>query len=262
MIFYLETGPFNYFTPESATFYEAVHQHNWLHPDNRHDCIEGKTAPNTILPLISRFGVEGIVPVGSVEFVQDVCTTLLGIPPVKALNIPPELRCNLYLRRLVWDNQTAGDLQKLYERYGPLLVKPGKTPKLFEMVKYTGRETFPEGEPLFVSQPLTQRILSEWRVFCLNGRIVSLYPYGDAEAWEMPDKDLVEEMCQQVSPHSCPSFAMDVAVLDNCPADEPKTAIIEVHPFISCGLYGFDGPDMLRMAIVAWKHHVRTKKEG
>ena len=235
MIFYLETGPFNYFTPESATFYEAVHQHNWLHPDNRHDCIDGKAAPNTILPLISRFGVEGIVPVGSVEFVQDVCTTLLGIPPVKALNIPPELRCNLYLRRLVWDNQTAGDLQKLYERYGPLLVKPGKTPKLFEMVKYTGRETFPEGEPLFVSH---------------------------AEAWEMPDKDLVEEMCQQVSRHSCPSFAMDVAVLDNCPADEPKTAIIEVHPFISCGLYGFDGPDMLRMAIVAWKHHVRTEKEG
>lgn len=264
-IFYLETRN-RCLTPETASFLESVHQHNWLHPDDRMDCVyelygTNRTATDVTV-LANRLGPENVIPVGSVEFVQSFCMGILGLPPVKTLNVPPELQCLLYLRRLVWDNQTPAELEVLHKQYGDLLVKPGKSPKLFEMTKYTGKESFPESELLFVSQPISHKIVGEWRVFCLNGKIRSIHPYGLLESWEMPDRDLVEEMAQQINHYSCPSFALDVAVLDNCPPDEPNTAVIEVHPFIGCGLYGFEGPDVVKMAIAAWRHHVRTSKEG
>ena len=270
-ILYLDTRN-RCLTPETAAFLESVHQYNWLHPDDRMDCVYelyGTTRTATdVAVLANHLGAENVIPVGSVEFVRDFCTSILGLPPVKALNVPPELRCLLYLHRLVWDDQTPAELEALYKQYGDLLVKPGKSPKLFEMTKYTGKETFPVGESLFVSQPIPQKIIGEWRVFCLNGKIRSIHPYGPLESWEMPDKDLVQEMALQVNRHSCPSFALDVAVLDgdaatldNCPPDRTNTTVIEVHPFISCGLYGFEGPDVPKMAIVAWRHHVRTSKE-
>lgn len=261
-IFYLETK-YGQFTSETVVFKEAIEQYNWLYPASRMDAIyfdqSNWDACLQAAVIAKSRGVENVIPVGSVQFVQHFCNDVFGLdgPMVKALNIPRELRCLLYMRRLVWDSQTAKDLKSLHKQYGDLLVKPGKTPKLFEMTRYTGKETFPEGEPLFVSQSFSHKIVGEWRVFCLNGKIMSIHPYGPMDSWLMPDKDIVQEMAQCVNRYSCPSFAMDVAVLGNCPPDEPRTAVIEVHPFISCGLYGFEGPDVLKMAIAAWRHFVK-----
>lgn len=49
-----------------------------------------------------------------------------------------------------------------------------------------------------------------------------------------------------------PTCAMDVVVLEN-----GKTVLLEVHPFILCGLYGFEGSDLLKLAKVAWVHQIR-----
>ena len=128
------------------------------------------------------------------------------------------------------------------------------------MAKYTGKEKFPESEPLFVSTPFEGEILSEWRVFCLNGKIKSIHPYGPVTAWKMPELGEVLYMARQVTANSCPSFALDVAVLG--PYPKTRTAIIEVHPFISCGLYGFEGPDVLKMAMAAWRHFVEEAQDA
>ena len=61
---------------------------------------------------------------------------------------------------------------------------------------------------------------------------------------------MVEEMAKLVSLSSC---TVDVAVLAN-----GQTVLIEVHPFISCGLYGFEGPDLLRMVSAAWNHQIQS----
>ena len=134
-------------------------------------------------------------------------------------------------------------------------MKSGSTPKRFELARYTGKEKFPDNEPLFVSTPFEDEILSEWRVFCLNGKIKSIHPYGPVTAWKMPDVGDVLSMVRRVTENTCPSFALDVAVLGTYP--ETYTAVVEVHPFISCGLYGFEGPEVLKMAIAAWRHFIK-----
>jgi len=151
----------------------------------------------------------------------------------------------------VWDGLDIAKEKQLCGQYGKVLVKPGKTPKRFEMTLDKGKEKFPEDGPLFVSELLPHEITSEWRVFCLNGRIMSIHPYGPLKVWSCPDKELVQRMASLVR-DTCPASALDVAVLAN-----NQTVVIEVHPFISCGLYGFEGPGVLKMASVAWRHHLR-----
>lgn len=249
------------FTSETVVFKEAIDQYNWLYPASHMDAIYFNQSDwDTSLQaavIAKSSGVENVIPVGSLEFVRDFCTQYFGVdgPQPKALNVPPELRQPKYTHREVWDVRTSAELKTLHGQHGDLLVKHGRTPKAFELSKYTGKETYPDGEPLFVSAPFEDRILSEWRVFCLNGKILSIHPYGPVEVWEMPNRDLVQEMVGLVTKDTCPAFAIDVAVLGNY--QENKTAVIEVHPFISCGLYGFEGPDVLKMAMTAWRHLIK-----
>lgn len=258
--FYLETK-MGQFTPETVVFKEAIDQYNWLYPASRMDAIyfdqSNWDACLQAAVIAKSRGVENVIPVGSIQFVEHFCNDVFGFdgPMVKALNVPPELQRPEYLHRKVWPNVDATQLKKLRKQYGDLLVKSGNTPKRFELARYTGRETFPDNEPLFVSTPFEDEILSEWRVFCLNGEIKSIHPYGPVTAWKMPDVGDVLSMVRRVTENTCPSFALDVAVLGTYP--ETYTAVVEVHPFISCGLYGFEGPEILKMAIAAWRHFIK-----
>lgn len=263
-IFYLETK-YGQFTSETVVFKEAIEQYNWLYPASRMDAIyfdqSNWDACLQAAVIAKSQGVENVIPVGSIQFVQHFCNDVFGLngPLVKTLNVPPELRRPEYLHREVWDVQTPAELKKLYKQHGDLLVKPGRNPKSFELAKYTGKEKLPEGEPLFVSTPFEDEILSEWRVFCLNGKIKSIHPYGPVTAWKMPELGEVLSMARRVTENSCPSFALDVAVLG--PYQKTCTAVIEVHPFISCGLYGFEGPEVLKMAIAAWRHFIKEARK-
>ena len=165
------------FTPETVVFKEAIDQYNWLYPASHMDAIYFNQSDwDTSLQaavIAKSSGVENVIPVGSLEFVRDFCTQYFGVdgPQPKALNVPPELRQPKYTHRELWDVRTSAELKTLHGQHGDLLVKHGRTPKAFELSKYTGKETYPDGEPLFVSAPFEDRILSEWRVFCLNGKM-------------------------------------------------------------------------------------------
>lgn len=84
-------------------------------------------------------------------------------------------------------------------------------------------------------------IKSEWRAFVFCDRLFDIRRYaGDFKVF--PDIKLIEEMIKDYKT-SPAAYTLDVGINDN------GTFIIEVHPFVSCGLYGFSHYLLPEMAI-------------
>lgn len=224
----------------AAPFPEACAQANWSAQETKFLCSIGEY----------RYRAKRTVPVGSIAFVDRFLDDL-GLEGLTAMNIPPELEREEFLGRKIFRGVQKKDIPKMVEEYGPLLVKPGRRPKLFEAARSNDMAGVPSTEPLFVSQMLPEPIVAEWRVFVLHGRVVGLRPYI-LDRWVCPDQAIVEKM-------AWPLFGYGAAALDVAILKSGRTVVIECHPFISCGLYGFEGPDLLRMAKAAWMAELRRQ---
>lgn len=195
-----------------------------------------------------KLGTHRVISIGSVNFVQAYLKEH-GLPRLEAMNIPLELWKDEYLRRAVWDRLSKEEVLRQSSLYGgPLLVKPAGEPKAFETTTTKYPETIPEDALLFATQLLKPEIVAEWRAFVLRGRILAIHPYV-LKDWAFPNRKLAEMMAKDIFAPSC---TIDLGVLET-----GETVLLEAHPFISCGLYGFKGPDLVRMAIAAWKHQIR-----
>jgi len=238
---YVQQNPDGSIAPESASFWEAVKEDAWEAGEKRYQVILKGLQDD----LRAEEGdPELTIPIGSLDFVQKYLREN-DLNPLQAVNIPIELESFRYLSRRAWYCNSKEDLVGLIgEEHEPLFVKPGSIPKLFEATTTRYLDDVPADASLFVSEILPD-IQAEWRVFVLRGSIKYLAPYN-LKAWLCPDRSLVEEMARKVS---LPSCTIDVAVLGS-----GETVLIEVHPFISCGLYGFEGTDLLRMAATAWNY--------
>lgn len=244
-VFLLELGESGYLTSLSAPFPESCEQANWLARDTLYACITSQHRPHTLLDS------KCVIPVGSIQFVDRFLISH-GLKPIQAMNIPPELEQERFLARRIFRDVGKEQLPQIEKSYGPLLIKPGRRPKLFEAARSKDfAVVLPNDEPLFVSQFLSEAIVAEWRVFLLRGRIIDIRPYV-LDQWCCPDLPTITGMAQALSRYA--ALALDVGVLSG-----GRTVAIECHPFISCGLYGFEGPDMLRMAKAAWLAELRRQ---
>ena len=179
----------------------------------------------------------------------------MGLGPMEAMNIPPELEQEQFLGRRIFRDVSKTELSRLRAEFGPLLLKPGRHPKRFEAIPHEERllGEIPDNELLFVSQMIQSQFASEWRVFVSRGRVMDIRPYF-MEHWLAPDAAVVHDMADTLREH--PALALDVAVL----LEGGRTVAIECHPFIACGLYGFEGPKMVSMARDAWLGELRRQK--
>ena len=107
----------------------------------------------------------------------------------------------------------------------------------------------PSDKEMYISEVLN--IFSEWRVFVFNERIVGVKHYlGDP--WAMPDKSVVYQMVREYT--DCPAaYTLDVTVAADLYSGKSSTVVIEVHPFVSCGLYGFEGKELPKMLIQGFR---------
>lgn len=242
-LFLLELAGDKWLSDIAAVFPESCRQANWLAGEKLYEC-------STILPLRR---AKCIVPVGSIQFINWYLHQQ-GMGALQAMNIPPELNYAPFLGRHIFQNVRKAELPKLETQYGSLLVKPGLHPKRFPLTRTQYRDEIPDDEPLFVSQELKEPILAEWRIFIMRGRIIAARPYF-LEQWICPDRTIVLEMASALQSRS--AVALDVAALAN-----GRTVVIECHPFIACGLYGFEGPDMLKMAKAAWMEELNRQGSG
>jgi len=171
---------------------------------------------------------EDFVPVGPIEFVKK-------FSPIKPpINIPEELRKDKYLKReitIINLSEMPIELEgmnfiKYLDGYKGLTAVLGPDPI----------EPIAEVTPgrYLISEYI--KIQTEYRVFVHKNKIVDIRKYsGDYNAHL--DVNLIKDMIYEYDKHF--PYTLDVAVSDR------GTCLIEIHPFVSCGLYGMNNYNKL-----------------
>lgn len=251
--------PLGVLTDLSSAVYEAAMQRNWLSREEEVACFRvSENEPAGVVTYIEselpHLGVEDIVPVGSVEFVNSLLA-YRGFSPVYALNIPPELDVSNFLHRRILRDAMKLDLSLLNDELGEFFVKPGRHPKRFPTMLYDRRyyDEIPNDEPLFISQMLPAPIVAEWRLFLKYGQIVSARPYVLDVITAPRDSSCV---AMALALKDFPAITLDIAVLN-----DGRVTALEVHNFLACGLYGFEGPEVLTMSKAAWKYELELQRK-
>ena len=196
-----------------------------------------------------------VLPVGSLEFCTEVAKNF-GVDHIPALNIPESIPSE-YVGRDVAVVPSEDELLNYWNKHQDgIIVKPADIAKRFEASEITKdrhlRYLDSRPGPYFVSELFRSPIVSEWRVFFREGRIVDARPYV-LDKWTVPDRIKVEKLLEDWKDQP-PVGTLDFAVLDT-----GETYLLEVHPFISCGLYGFEDSEILWMLRDGWKWLLEQK---
>ena len=188
------------------------------------------------------------IPVGSVEFVNKFLEQA-GHLPMKPVNIPNQLQAAKLARRKIKRRIRKNEVLSTYKEWNcnELFVKSASRVKDGITDIYTEKEaqSLPNGlnDYYFISEVIDFK--SEFRVFVDQGEILDFRQYAGPLA--VPDYQYIKD-CVQTIDRSIPSYTLDVGCLKH-----GQTDIVEVHPFVSCGLYGFSHSRILGMTKRAWK---------
>lgn len=178
------------------------------------------------------------VPVGTIPFVENSLKHHYNVE-VEPIQIPKALMKPEYLLRQAWYVDSTGN-QRVPSDCFVKDISAYKAGTLY------GMGVLPEGK-YFLSEKVS--ILSEYRVFVFNSEVRGVKHYS-GDAWVLPDKATVLAMVQAFEGAPI-AYTLDVAVTPY------GTAVVEVHHFYSCGLYGFDDPDLYNMFSRAYKELAR-----
>ena len=194
------------------------------------------------------------IPVGGVDFIRAWLRVFKGIPFENAIEVPPVLRTDEFLKRK-YSIVPVKDIP----RTGQYFIKDATEQKRF---LYKGDMRFGISDEMFLPVPkgfvLSFRfdhdhlyqvseivnILSEYRVYVLQGDIRAVTAF-DGNPLVFPDTDLIRRAVDAYSaqPDSPRSFSLDIMVTPR------GTAITEVHNFASLGLYTTLWDDSLLYAL-------------
>lgn len=223
---------------------EAVRYANWI----RNEEVYSVTLTDKI-----NDNQRGYAPVGTLEFVFSYMEKYHDFEKgdFVPINLPRSLMKTNFLKR---DVRILEKKEIFLDQ--PLFLKSNTKYKSFTDVAQN-LENVPE-DTYLVSEVV--EIHSEWRSFVYGGKLVGLQNYaGDFTVF--PCIETLKEMIDSYD-DAPPAYTLDVAV------NESGSFLIEVHPFISCGLYGFSDYKVLpEMFISAFNWQVKLatpilKKEG
>ena len=193
------------------------------------------------------------IPIGSVEFVKNHMKYFYNID-LTPINVPEELFPfsgreihNFSLNELKefltidnfereWFVKSNSIIKKepsfliINEDYQLFFEKNKDESELFQVSRYLDEST------------TGAQLVSEWRVFVHNNRMVGCKNYSSDDAVPaIPDVQIIKNMINSYHSRS-PVYTLDIGVINDLTSKETSTIIVEVHDFYSCGLYGFSSP--------------------
>lgn len=233
---------------DTSVIYEAFDYNNWYSRENKYRLYFSSIATHKIYGSIrdllnksNEVDIDSYIPVGSIEFVEKHLNK-----HIKAINIPERLRDYRYTHRKVW----VGDidlLRGLLSNHRKLFIKDADRCKKYTPMivnKFNVVDNLPKS--IFISEYLD--IKAEYRAFVYKNEIIDCRQYLGEYKCKFDEK-LLDEMVAAWKEDSPKSYTLDIGV-----TDDGHTVIIEVHNFISCGLYGFEHSVVLpNMIIDAYK---------
>ena len=193
------------------------------------------------------------IPVGTLEF----CTAAAkhhGVKYIPAINVPDGIPLP-YTGRHYFIARDVSEAKEICKRYKKMIVKPADIVKRFSACEINANSCADilanlDG-PFFLSEYFCSKIVAEWRVLFRRKKILSANPYYLGN-WEAPNKR-VAELILRIWQDQPLAGTLDFAVLET-----GQTYLIEAHPFIACGLYGYDGRFVLNMLRDAWEWLIQS----
>lgn len=242
---------------ESLQLIEEIEAYNRINKFSKIEYLE-----IDISELVN-FQEPGYIPVGSLQFVAHYLLFGYGITHMAPIEVPMELMRGEFLLR---EYNTV--LYQDMPRTGNYFVKDVTTLKSFSF----------EGsvESLFSMEDLCSqlipehiyqvssvlKILSEYRVIVIDDKIEAIQ-YYNGDPTIMPNEKEIEKIKKMVLMYSIsenrPSaYSMDVAVvkIDN----GRDLALIEVHPAVSIGTYGYTGQKLIDMYAKGFNWYIKNNK--
>lgn len=197
-------------------------------------------------------------PVGSVEFVVDWLKTYWGKNPIP-INCPDLLSGGQI--HLPTPLIPKDEIKRSYPDNSEFYIKSERTIKSDINGLYTisdPRLGIPFQDPVVV-RPWISNIVSEWRLFVKDGRLLDVKNYT-GDPFCCPQKELCNQLCNQCYLLiKAPAFTLDIGVVIE--DDMQHHVVIEVHDFFSCGTYGFSNYQSYPIMLWRWfKWFTRDEK--
>lgn len=197
-----------------------------------------------------------MVPVGTIGFVREFLNRTYGSEKMTPLEVPKELRHLLYRE---YDIQYGKDIdpEKLK---GYHFIKRADRLKTWDNHLYYGFDISDKivNDALYVVSEWVE-FTSEYRVFVMDDRVISCNLYM-GNPLVFPDSGYIQRIVDEYSKIDHPAaYTLDIGIFrDNI---NEYTDLIEIHPFVSCGSYGFQEEEILKMLRKGFDWYV-NKLEG
>ena len=242
--FLLQLEENGHYSEDVAVVERIIRERNWLHQEEDPILVD-----SCCFKELSKERVADTIPVGSIEFVNKVLSLGYNAGHMKPINIPKELFDKKYLGRQCAIVKDKNDIQKLYSVWDKreLFIKSHTAVKTGYTDFYKISDNLPDDTEYFVSEVVN--LVSEWRCFVYRGVLKDIKNYS-GDPWVLPYREFVQECIDQIG-DSITAYTLDVGV-----TSDGKTVVIEVHNFVSCGLYGFDNPAIIPMLVNGIKREI------
>lgn len=237
------------------TIYDNIQFHNWFYGENIKGYFSDVANTDRISDTLQDYYMgnnrvvesTNIIPVGWLNFVS----AYLGkhIKPIDISRVDRKFT-GREIQILSYDEMLA-----YLDRNGPRFIKSATKCKEFPAGKYDKNSIesieksinyLHKSHKFMVSELI--HLLAEWRLFIHKGKILDCKQYMGS--WESRfDEAFVKEMVASIPKSIIPytSYTVDIGL-----TDANSTVLIEAHNFISCGLYGFEHPNLYKMVKTAY----------
>lgn len=237
------------------TIYDNIQFHNWFYSENIKGYFSDVANTDRVSDTLQDYYMgnsrvvesTNIIPVGGLNFVS----AYLGkhIKPIDISRVDRKFT-GREIQILSYDEMTA-----YLDRNGPRFIKSATKCKEFPAGKYDKNSIesieksinyLHKSHRFMISELI--HLLAEWRLFIHKGKILDCKQYMGS--WESRfDEAFVKEMVASIPKSIIPytSYTVDIGL-----TDANSTVLIEAHNFISCGLYGFEHPNLYKMVKTAY----------
>jgi hypothetical protein len=198
-----------------------------------------------------------MIPVGSLNFVTSWLERYHGIDCLNPIEVPEILRKEKYLKRkyAIIEKNSLPDSGFYFLKHVSRLKSFSFTGDVKD-ASVNSRGEFCELPDGLYQLSEAVEIASEYRVIVLEDEIMAIQHY-DGDPTIFPAVELINEMILQLmNDKERPlAYTMDVAVING-----RGTAILEMHPAVSFGTYGYSGSDLPYIYKLGLDYCIRINK--
>ena len=249
MKFLLQIEKNGHYAEDTAVVNRLIDERNWLSFGG-----EQITVQSCSFEELSKDVIKDAIPVGSVEFANKALEVGYGTGPMKPINIPFVLFSENYLGRKCEIVKDKTEIKKLFLKWNAnkIFLKSNSEIKKGYTDFYTLQDNIPDDTEYFVSEAVD--VVSEYRCFVYRGVLKGIKNYcGDP--WILPSKGFIED-CIAAIGDSIAAYTLDIGVTKS-----GRNIVVEVHNFVSCGLYGFEDASIIPMLVNGFKQEIEKGKE-